>query len=79
MEGEHYTLKCTSLQTCATHPQHLLVAGQSRAQTEEEPVVHDVQGRSSFTACEACQQGQHLEGNKTSGKYHSAACARYYP
>ena len=76
MEGEHCILKCTSLQTCATYQQQLLVAGQSRDQTEEEHVLHNVQGRSSFIACE---QGQHLEGNKTSGKYHSAACARYYP
>ena len=66
------------------HQQRLLVAGQSRAQTEEEHVVHDVQehlvhdvqGRSSYTACEACQQGQHCAGNESSAKHCTAAIAK---
>ena len=69
--------QCTCLQACCTcQRQSYWCIGQSRSQTEEEHVVHDVQGRSSNTACEACQQGQHPEGNQTYGKHHLAACAQ---
>ncbi|KAL3146626.1 hypothetical protein ABBQ32_000857 [Trebouxia sp. C0010 RCD-2024] len=49
--------------------------GQSRSQAEAKHVVHDVQGRRIYGACEDSKQGQHCKGDQASDRHHNPAHA----
>ena len=53
----------------------LVDAGQSRSQAEAKHVVHDVQGRRIYRACEDSKQGQHCECDEASDRHHNPAHA----